>query len=695
MLLLGFISILQIIILPGIVVLRYLHINTNSKLENWLFVFTLSLFVNYFTVTVLTLFSIYTAFVFYGIIILELATSSIYLLRNVLTILIILASLISIKNLRVFLKVIPPFSRILYVIAASVVLFYIAVFVANIGTIFYFIDSVNNHAWNSWAGEFANNILPTHAGHYPQLLPANWSVCYLLIGKANIQYFPKLIMPLFFINILLIFLDLALTKQKISYLIALIIYGILSPIVLSLVFISDGNADLPVAFFTLMTFYLFIRYSPKVQNHLISIRKIDGENKDQVLKSYLSIFLFAAMAAATKMAGIYVFLLASIILLYFLLQLKNKISKADLIKIVLFVVLISLITLFWYVRSSEALSAGFNQRRYLPGDYIINAARAFKLIYVNWGLPVCLFLLVTVFTSLFDKKTRLITIIMVIIPLILWACKYSVDFRNLSFVLPFLSFSAATGFLKLFNMVKLNGSQEEGIEDAIKSIDSFMFSKKMKILFLSLIGSVLLLNLTLSNIFYLFLFNLYNFIHKYYFLGNRIIYFIEYDLQLHVDFYQRTYIALTLVIFLLLILVVAKIRLFTLLGLGLIFITLLNFTSLSGNKIIESQKASFEKVEARNYYSWIEMIMKVENNTSVYTNFSYIVKDSLPRDIKFEFIPEVSKSSLLNLKNSYIFLKSDFLDYQTKDFLKNKFAEGRYTLILDDSSYLLFLTKQG
>ncbi len=226
-------------------------------------------------------------------------------------------------------------------------------------------------------------------------------------------------------------------------------------------------------------------------------------------------------------------------------------------------------------------------------------------------------------------------------------------------------------------MAKVN----EQIKLKIKPIsqDALLSSIRNKILLFSLIGSVILINFTLSNKFYFILYDLYDFIHKYYFLGNRIIYFIEYDLQLHVDFYQRTYIAFAIIIFLLTTLIISKIRIYTILGLAFVLITVLNFTSLGKPNIIAYQQAAFEKVEARNYYSWIELILKDEAiSDSVYTNFKYIVGDSLPRDIKFKFVPNISKTSLSLRNNSYYFLKSDILDTETKNYVKKKIKEGVY-----------------
>ena len=69
------------------------------------------------------------------------------------------------------------------------------------------------------------------------------------------------LMPLFFLGNVLMFWDLAITKRKYVYLIALIIYGLFGPIIYNLVFIADGNGDLPVSFFAFLSFYAYLKRS--------------------------------------------------------------------------------------------------------------------------------------------------------------------------------------------------------------------------------------------------------------------------------------------------------------------------------------------------------------------------------------------------------------------------------------------------
>ncbi len=566
MLILGLISILQITILPGLIIIILIGLKTETAIQKWLYVFSISLFSNYVLVTILTLFSLYSVSALWVIIIFEIFSLLIFY-RGELNVNFLNINFREIFfRFKIFFKNNNGGNRVLIIISGLISLFYFTVFIANIGTIFYFIDTVNNYEWNRWAIDFANNILPKYSSHFPQLLPANWSICYVIIGKTDVHFFPKFIMPLFFIGNLLIFLDLALTKKNNIYLLGLIIYGLFAPIVFSLVFIADGNADLPVSFFSFMTFYAFVKYSPVSNDkNVISFPEILLANKYEIIKNYLFVFLFASMAAATKLAGAYVFTLTSFTLLSFLFWRKINLNKKDIIRILLYVFVICILALFWYLRSPEVMASGLNQPEYLsPEGYSAIVYRALKLMYFNFGLTVCVFLIITVGISLFNFGVRYIAIIMVLIPIVIWMFKYSVDFRNLSFVIPFISFSSAVGLSKILDVFNFKHELQTEESKSLKvNSDLRLNSRGNIILFLSLSGSGLLALYTLSDKFYLLLFNIYEFVYKYYFQIHRIVYFIEYDLQLHVDFYQRTFLTLFAIIFVSIILIISKTRLVT------------------------------------------------------------------------------------------------------------------------------------
>ena len=195
-------------------------------------------------------------------------------------------------------------------------------------------------------------------------------------------------MPLFFFGNLLMFFDLALDKKNYVYLIALIIFGLFAPIVYNLVFIADGNGDLPVSFFTFLSFYAYLKTNKEVFN----------------LKEYTIVFLFASTAAGTKLAGFYIFSFLSIICLYHLIKNYNQLSKKQLSFLAISIILILSINLFWYLLKPTTMAGGLHQPEWLAKGYANILKSALHLLYYNWGLPVLAFFILTFYLACFIKN---------------------------------------------------------------------------------------------------------------------------------------------------------------------------------------------------------------------------------------------------------------------------------------------------
>ena len=685
MLLLGLISILQIIFLPGLIALIIFKIKTDTPIQKWLYIFSFSLFFNYCLVTTFTLLSIYSIFTMSGVLIFELIILIIYCRNEFL-------SLFPKSNFREaytkFCTSTTIADKIIILFSALIVLFYLSVLLANIGTIFYFVDTVNNYEWNRWAIDFANNILPKYSSHFPQLLPANWSICYVMIGKTDVDFFPKAIMPLFFISNLLIFIDLAHYKKNQIFLMGLIIYGLFAPIIYSLIYIVDGNADLPVSFFVFLTFYSFIKEGVFL--------KLKPVSKRLTLKGYRIIFLFASMAAATKLAGFYNFSITLIILLILIFFNKKYFSSVYILKIIIVSILICLVSLFWYFRAPDIMYSGLNQPQYLAAkNYLRIFINALNLMYYNLGLPVFIFFTITIVASLLNKKFWFITLVMVIIPTILWIFKYSSDFRNLSFVIPFICLSSAFG---LYKIIGYEGQWKLQFHNKVlkrKIREKCYLTKKERLILISIaVISAIMFFIFISNKFYVILLGIYEFINKYYFLSHRIVYFIEFGLLLHVDFYQRVLIILTIILFIASVFIITKIRIKAVIISIILAVIFLNFTFFNEKAILKYQVESFNKVDARNYYEWIKMVVnKNELHTEVYTNFKEILHDKIPREINFEYIENVTKTSLkrIDRKKSYLFLKYNLLTSITKEYIKSNINTNVYKILLDDKDFVLLM----
>ena len=125
----------------------------------------------------------------------------------------------------------------------------------NLGGVFNTWDAILS--WNRWATAWASGVLPADTGYYPQLLPANWSLTYVLIGNPSIQIFARSLGPLFLFFILLLFLDLGFRSRSYGVLLGafftwIIFRGYLSE------FIADGYADLPAAFLGFLSVMLLL-----------------------------------------------------------------------------------------------------------------------------------------------------------------------------------------------------------------------------------------------------------------------------------------------------------------------------------------------------------------------------------------------------------------------------------------------------
>ena len=566
--------------------------------------------------------------------------------------------------------------KLLILGSSVVILFYFSLFISNIGSIFYFVDTVNNIHWNTWAIDFSNNIFPKQSSHFPQLIPANWSISYLLIGEPNVHFFPKSFMPLFFFANLLMFFDLAIYKTKYVYLIALIIYGLFAPIIYNLVFIADGNGDLPVSFFAFLSFYAYL--------------KTDKEKFQ--LKEYIIVFLFASTAAGTKLAGFYVFFFMSIICLYYLLQNIKGLSKKEIWALVLSVITILSVNLFWYFMKPEVMAGGLHQPEWLAEGYLDILKSALHLLYYNWGLPVLAFFILTFSFSLFVKESRYITIFFVIPPLMLWMFKYSSDFRNLSFVVPFISYVSAFGLSKILELLK-NKKESDDLLTSLDRTENFHKNKIWRSILFILVGVIGFI-LVRTDYFYQVLYSSYSFISKYYFQSNRITYLIDYTNFINVDYYQKVFGTMFLLVAIGSLFYFLKTRvrdMFIMLALAAVF---LNFTFITKSTIINHQREEFAKVDARNYYQTISTIIKsTGSNYKVSTNFKSICSEKIRRNVEFSFI---ENDRLINYLEDYnvveskiIFIKLKELDNQKIESIRNLISSKKLQILYDDIDYIL------
>ncbi|HQF42218.1 MAG TPA: hypothetical protein PK073_04825 [Ignavibacteriaceae bacterium] len=676
MLLLGFLAFLQTVLLPGYVFINIFKVKTESNIQKWIYIFAFSLFVNYALVTILVTLGIYKFTSVVVIIVLEFLFIIYLLFKRKIKLNISIKFRNLILEYLSFLKSITTGGRVLFLISGVIVLFYVSLFFANIGTIFYFVDTVYHaHHWNTWSIDFSNNIFPIESSHFPQLIPTNWSISYLLINEPNVHFFPKSIMPLFFLCNLLLFLALGIEKKQYVYFFGLIIYGLFAPIIYSLGFIADGNADLPVSFFSFLAFYAY--------------RKTD--KAEFKLKEYLVVFLFASTAAGTKLAGFYVFFFLSLLCLYNLVKNFRRLTKKEIINLIVSVILILIINLFWYLVKPKVMASGLHQPEWLAEGYLNILKNALYLVYNNFGLPVVAFLIITIFFSLLTKEAKYITMVFVIPPVILWMFKYSADFRNLSFVVPFISYVSAFGVEKIYKILK-NKRDSLVIEKEQSKVIIADKKNFLRITLCSIISLIFYL-VAMSDSFYQFLYWIYSSTNKYYFHSNRIIYFTDFTFFVHVDVYQKVISTMFLLLSITGLLFLLKLRLRDVFTISIIGITILNFTLLTKQNILDCQRDQFDKVDARNYYQTLNTIVKSGGlDKTVFTNFESISNEKIPRNITFVFVGNKELVNILQdtsyVENTKLFIKRDVSENQLNNAITNSLLNDKSQNLFEDDEYI-------
>jgi len=452
----GVIAFLQMTVIPGSLALAYLRIKPESRIQGWVYTFALSLIINYLLVFSLTLMGVYKPAVIYTLLLIETALLAYYREKNKNP---GPPFRLDFKNMAARIRQFAASNSLLYNCLFLISLFFIGVFFYYLfsrwGEVFRMIDEALS--WNRYAVEWFNNRLPEKSWYYPQLVSSNWSMAYVIMQNADIQFVPRGIMPLFSIGILMLFLDLGMQKKNTIYLLGLIFYGLIGITLHGPTFIASGFMDIAVTFFSFLAFYvLHLHYTG------------DNQCAFQTKHALLSV-LFAAAAAATKQAGLYILVIVlawNIILIY-----KNRtaLGKKTIIKITCILALIIIfIGLSWYIYRTITIIKGSDkpgivevtQQVHHKRTYIERFAYGFnKIMHPNRvtrnsdiTLYVYLAFMLLLF-SLFHRRSRVVTCVIVIPFTVLWGLFYSYSYRNLSLAFPFIAFSMAVGAYWFFQKV--------------------------------------------------------------------------------------------------------------------------------------------------------------------------------------------------------------------------------------------------
>lgn len=472
MLALGALAIIQVVFLPGFLVVHRLKLD-QGLLRSLVLSFALSLVINYFAVWTLCTLGLYRHWTVY----LLFAAEAVWLgwcihkrpgLR-----------LKSVpggdgERLRLLLGsvgqggIIPAIAKILTASAALITLAWFGLSaLQNPGTVFVNWDGVLS--WNAWALRWASGDPPTSTWHYPQLLPANLSLTYVFTGPGAhepLQFFAKAIMPLFAIGILVALLDLAARCKDLGYLMAMVATGALLKLVMGRPGITAGLADIPVAFMGFVPIYILLVVRQEAPRH-------------RHMRPALLAAVCAAGAALTKQAGLFIAVLMPV--LYHALAPstgKRQVGRGRLKTLVLLYAVIVAIVGSWYVPNEIRIRRGRNTSEiaYVTRDIhegrsaVEQARKGLELLYevsdttvsrtlqrrlrsdirAHWvGAVLGTALLLGMAFSLGLRVWRMLSLFYVLPFFAMWACFFSYDLRNVALVLPCVGAATGLGLRRL------------------------------------------------------------------------------------------------------------------------------------------------------------------------------------------------------------------------------------------------------
>src|SRR5579872_3628062 len=279
---------MQITVLPGYLCLRALRLPTRGFLQPLVYTFALTLLANYVLVYALSSAHLYSTPVFYWVLMLEAGAYLRLLARGD-------------SGDPAPSKETPPVERyrqpwiwLAALPAVATLLGLVWLCYWNFGSVFVRGDDVVS--WDRWAVEWYENRLSHGTGYYPQLLPVNWSIPYVMMQNIDIKMFGKAIMPLFSLGIAVLLLDLFRKTGETAWLLGLSCYGVLLNYLLTPDFIASGYVEMANAFFAFLTYYACLQAAESPPG---------GAGR-----ALLVVVAFASGTLLVKQGGVYIFIWA-------------------------------------------------------------------------------------------------------------------------------------------------------------------------------------------------------------------------------------------------------------------------------------------------------------------------------------------------------------------------------------------------
>lgn len=438
MLPLGVLSVLQLVVLPGLLLIR-LFPGKRSFIFQLAYVFMLSLLANYAAVFLLVAVGLYLRSVVLAVFAVEVGVVLWVYRERLWSFTGGFEKKIreaAAKGLQFFEAWVKKdfWSALLYIVFGTLaiigILWVLWLWVANFNTVFQHWDAYAS--WDRWAEKWAENRFPGDTWEYPQLIPMSYSLAYKFIGTTAVKFFGKSIMPLFALFIVLLPFDLGRKFKSYGYMLGAG-FALYTIAYFLGDYIPDGYVDIPVASFSLIA--------------ICTLLYARGEKDPRSLRSLLWLgSLSTAAAAVTKQTGLYVMAFYPLFAYLWVLRVRKGINlRTALNWLAPQFLMVLLIVVPWYAFMEYRILYGGNVSNI---QYVINdiykgqtLSERFVAAVGSLGNYAWVFAFAAVSLLVLDNGFRQLLVLMVFPFAILWAFFLSYETRNLAVAMPLLGLS--------------------------------------------------------------------------------------------------------------------------------------------------------------------------------------------------------------------------------------------------------------
>lgn len=292
-------------------------------------------------------------------------------------------------------------------------------------------------SWSAWAKELFEGHVP-QSGHYPHLLPANYSISFVLTQLPDLTVFASSLDRLFFPATAIALYWFANRRGQPLLLLAVPLADAITSEWLQ-GHRHESLADMPVAFFATLSAVIY--FAPN--------REPASINDDLLALAAASLTAFGA--AATKQAGLFWALALLLIVIFDRVYHRPHRSNITSAQAAVAMSLMIAVSISWYayVRYTLIEVPGNSEISYVTDDVFGGEPPLQRLLRVVQSLSVLSILCLGLSATLVAKPGyRLLALGGVFGYLLVWAFFFSYDNRNAALSLPLMALCAALGASK-------------------------------------------------------------------------------------------------------------------------------------------------------------------------------------------------------------------------------------------------------